>query len=94
MEIGIIDPFSTWMLSDTNPAYQGVAQETQNLYLRQTLIDGFVAGEVDPEVVLDCLQEHGIDAGIYAESVSDTVDRLIWEGFTVPTEEIPLYLPR
>lgn len=70
-------PFLTYEGRETDPQYDSPEEETRELFIRQNLIFDFLEGAEFPDVVLDCLDEHGIDPIAYVNSVEESIDWII-----------------
>ena len=76
----ILDPFMTYL--DPNPEF-GPSDERraiEQLSVRQGLIQDWLDGDEYVDAVLDCIEEHGLDAAGYVDAVTESIDRFIYEG--------------
>ncbi len=63
--------FDTVQIYNPDYSYEDLMAESERLIQRQKAIQVFLSGELPPDVVLDMLEEHGIDAAIYTEQIAD-----------------------
>jgi|GEM_PF-4980954 hypothetical protein len=77
----MIGPFDTFLVENREFNDADVKAECDRLFERQKAIQGLTEGTIDPEYLLDLLQEHdGIDATEYVDAVCENVDFLIRNG--------------
>ncbi|MDV3352014.1 hypothetical protein SPB21_22450 [Leptothoe sp. ISB3NOV94-8A] len=76
----ILDPFMTWL--DMNPEHGESDQRRaiEQLAVRQELIQNWLDGNEYVDAVLDCIEEHGLDAAGYVEAVENSVNQFIYSG--------------
>ncbi|MBE9065134.1 hypothetical protein IQ260_00510 [Leptolyngbya cf. ectocarpi LEGE 11479] len=90
----VIDPFLTYL--DQNPEYgqSDKAKAVEQLSVRQGLIQDWLDGKEYVDAVLDCIEEHGLNAAGYVEAVTDAVDHFICnDGAYYITNESGVLLP-
>lgn len=88
-----LDPFLTFAANHPDFNRADSRRATEQLFLRQQLIEDFIEGNETAEAVLDCIEEHGIDASEYAQGVENTVDAIVSDGKIYLTNEAGLLLP-
>lgn len=86
----VLFPFITY--ADNNPDFNEADSlaEAERLFQRQTVIEAVLQGKEHPDVMLDMLEEHGIDAAEYVESAEEGVDLVIAN--QIPIEEAEFLL--
>lgn len=67
----MINPFDTYLFEHPDFNEEDRMLEIQRLFQRQRAIDCLLEGTLPPEVLLDMLEEHGIDAAHYAEQIAE-----------------------
>ena len=90
----VLDPFLTYL--DENPDYgaSDLNRAFEQLWVRQGLIQDWLDGKEYVDVVLDCIEEHGLEAAGYVEAVCDQIDRVIYKGgVAYMTNESGILLP-
>lgn len=50
--------------------------ETQKLVQRNGLVDAFLMEEIPADVLLDCIEEHGLDAAGYVKNIVSQIDHI------------------
>ena len=77
----IINPFLTYeydaYLEDD---FEGEQREMQKMFERNNAIEDFLEGKLDPDSVLDLLEEHQINPADYVASVTSQLDWLMRHG--------------
>lgn len=73
----LIDPFLTFLEQDPDFGPSDDRRAVEQLFLRQKLIEDFLSGREHPDTVLDCLEEHGIDAEAFVQEVEAGVARIV-----------------
>ena len=90
----VIDPFLTFYRFHPDHNVQDERKETELLYQRQGAIEDMLEGREHVDVVLDMLEEQGIDAAAYADAVHDQVTAIVDSGIVYLTNESGLLLPQ
>ena len=88
-----IDPFLTFYEHDPDHGASDARRETENLFVRQGLIEDFIEGFESAEAVLDCLEEQGIGADAYVTAVQGNVQHIVDRGVVYIENESGLLLP-
>jgi hypothetical protein len=70
-------PFTTYLGTETDPEFNGSDAEVQEYILRENLIHQFLTGEEGEAVILDCLNEQGINPHAYLNSVEFNIELII-----------------
>lgn len=74
-------------------SYQDEIEEAKQLGLRNRLIEQAIRGEIEFDIVLDCLFDQGIDPIQWAQDVADNCEFVIENGIRFRTESSGLFLP-
>jgi len=89
----LIDPFLTFYGHDPDHGASDGRRETEALFTRQGLIEGWLEGSEDAEAVLDCLEEQGLGASAYVAAVTANVQHVIDQGIVYVENESGILLP-
>lgn len=89
-----IDPFLTFLENNADHSGADDRRAAAQLFQRQVLIEGFLEGREGADTVLDCLEEHGIDAAGYADAVHGQIEAIVDNGTVYIGNEAGLLLPR
>lgn len=92
--VDLIDPFLTFYRAHPDHNDQDARAETQLLFERQGAIEDFIEGKAQADEVLDRLEEQGIDAAAYVDSVCEQVEAIIDGGIIYVTNESGLLIPQ
>ena len=76
----ILDPFLTYLVQNPEFGASDERRAIEQLSTRQGLIQGWMDGDEYVDAVLDCIEEHGLDAAGYAQAVEDSVSQFIYDG--------------
>ncbi|HEY9672239.1 MAG TPA: hypothetical protein V6D11_12395 [Waterburya sp.] len=66
----MINPFDTYLFEHPDFSEEDRMQEINRLFQRQRAVQCLLDGILPPDVLLDVLQEHGIDAANYVEGIA------------------------
>ena len=90
----IIDPFLTYLDQNSEYSEGDNHRAIEQLSVRQGLIQDWLDGNEYVDAVLDCIEEHGLDAAGYVDAVTDHIDQIVRDGGTVYlTNETGILLP-
>jgi hypothetical protein len=89
----LIDPFLTFYDHDPDHGASDGLRETEALFMRQSLIEGWMEGCEAADTVLDCLEEQGVGADAYVAAVTANVQHVIDGGIVYVENEAGLLLP-
>jgi hypothetical protein len=67
----VINPFDTYLVEDSDFNEQDRMREIQRLFRRQKAIESLLDSTLPPDVLLDMLEEQGLDAADYVEEIAD-----------------------
>lgn len=90
----VLDPFMTYL--EVHPDFNASddRRAIEQLATRQGVIMDWLNGETGTDAVLDCIEEQGLNAAGYAQSVSDAVDQFYRDGGNLyVTNESGILLP-
>lgn len=90
----IIDPFLTFCAEHPDHDRQDARRAAEQLYQRQGAIEDMLEGREHVDVVLDMLEEQGVDAAAYADAVHGQVSAIIDSGVVYLSNESGLLLPQ
>jgi len=90
----IRDPFLTFLETDADYSQADEIAAVKRLFLREQLMDAFLSGKEHADTVLDCLEEHGIDAEAFVQEVEAGVDIITSGSDPYVQNESGLFLPR
>lgn len=90
----LIDPFLTFYQENADHSRADGRQEAEKLFQRQGLIEDFLEGRERADTVLDCIDEHGLDAASYADAVHDAITAIVDCGTVYISNDAGLLLPR
>lgn len=90
----IIDPFLTYLAQHSEYDEGDNRRAIEQLSVRQGLIQDWLDGNEYVDAVLDCIEEHGLNAAGYVDAVTDHIDQIVRDGGTVYlTNETGILLP-
>ncbi|WP_163695795.1 hypothetical protein [Adonisia turfae] len=89
----ILDPLMTWYREHPDYDAQDARNEAQLLYERQGAIEDLLEGKVKADDVLDRLDQQGINAAAYADTVCAQIEVIIDNGIAYTSNEAGLLLP-
>ena len=90
----IITPWLTCYREHPDHDAQDKRRETEQLFQRQGAIEDLLEGRGHVDVVLDLLEEQGVDAAAYADEVHAQVTAIIDSGVVYLSNEAGLLLPQ
>ena len=91
--VDILDPFMTWYREHPDYDARDARTEAQRLYERQGAIEDLLEGNVQVDEVLDRLDQQGIDAAAYADTVCQQIEAIIDNGIVYLSNDAGLLLP-
>lgn len=77
-----------WMGREGDPKYNGPEAEVQEHLLRNQLIGDFLEGKTGFDVVLDCLNDQGIDPDLYLDSMRWNINAVMEANYIPPDFEL------